>query len=165
MLYKTPLYNYLINLLGSHDTVRCATFTGDDRIHTLMLVTTLLLDGMPLIYYGDEIAMKGEEDPDNRRAMKWNGIEDNSTLKAAREIGTLRRNSAALRRGKTKMINAGDRVLAFFREFKGDKLTAVINFSGEAVTLKGKYQEIAAGEGGISPDGVKVGAKKFAVLK
>ena len=31
----------------------------------------LLLPGMPMIYYGDEFAMPGANDPDCRRGMYW----------------------------------------------------------------------------------------------
>ncbi|MFY0534764.1 hypothetical protein [Nannocystis pusilla] len=31
----------------------------------------LTQNGIPLIYYGDEIGMAGAGDPDNRRMMDW----------------------------------------------------------------------------------------------
>ena len=31
----------------------------------------LLLPGMPMVYYGDEYAMPGANDPDCRRGMYW----------------------------------------------------------------------------------------------
>ena len=36
-------------------------------------------EGIPLIYYGDEIGLAGGGDPDNRRMMVW----DDSSLSAA----------------------------------------------------------------------------------
>ena len=53
--------------LGNHDTVRFLSQPGvglpDLKIAFTLLAT---LRGMPQIYYGDEIAMRGGADPDNR---------------------------------------------------------------------------------------------------
>lgn len=165
MLYRTPLFNFLINLVGSHDTVRSAALIGDDGLHALLLAATLLLDGMPLIYYGDEIAMKGAEDPDNRRAMQWADTKDNPTLKAVCEIGALRRASDILKRGKTERLYCGERVLAFKREFKGEKLTAIVNFSDKKIKIKGDFKALAAGEGRIAKGGIEIEGRKYAVAK
>ena len=43
MLYKTPSFNYLVNLIGSHDTARFRTTVADERIHYLALALTCLL--------------------------------------------------------------------------------------------------------------------------
>lgn len=37
----------------------------------LIAALQLLLPGMPMIYYGDEYAMDGGQDPDCRRGMVW----------------------------------------------------------------------------------------------
>lgn len=165
MLYRTPCYNFLINLIGSHDTIRSATLLDDDQLHTLTLVATLLLDGIPLIYYGDEIAMKGEEDPDNRRAMQWACTKENATLEAVREVGELRRASDVLKRGKTERLSCGERILAFTRELNGEKLTVIVNFGDERIKVKGNYKEMMAGEGLIAKDGILIGGRKYAVAK
>lgn len=165
MLYRTPVCNYLINLIGSHDTVRSATFFDDDKLHTLLIVSTLLLDGIPLIYYGDEIAMRGAEDPDNRRAMQWDFIKDNAALEAVREAGTLRQSSDVLKKGKTKRIASGERVLAFSRESESEKLTVIVNFGNENIKIKGNYEEIKAGEGILTKDGIQVAGREYAVVK
>ena len=33
------------------------------------------IDGVPMVYYGDEIGMTGSDDPDDRRPYPWNGYE------------------------------------------------------------------------------------------
>ncbi len=65
-LYPHP--ERLVPFIGNHDTIRfldAPTATSQK----LQLAFTLLatLRGMPQIYSGDEIAMRGGEDPDNRR--------------------------------------------------------------------------------------------------
>ena len=65
-LYQNP--NSLVTFLGLHDVAR---FMGEPGAtpEGLRLAFTFLLTtrGTPLIYYGDEIAMAGGGDPDNRR--------------------------------------------------------------------------------------------------
>lgn len=62
----------LWNLVGSHDTTRLLNHCGGDkRRMKLIAALQLLLPGMPMIYYGDEYAMEGGQDPDCRRGMLW----------------------------------------------------------------------------------------------
>jgi glycosidase len=55
-------------MLSNHDVRRTASVKGM-TMEGLMLHTAFLLSvrGTPQLYYGDEIAMEGEDDPDNRR--------------------------------------------------------------------------------------------------
>jgi neopullulanase len=64
-LYPHP--ERLVPFLGNHDTVRFLT-EAHDSVPVLKLGLGLLatLRGMPQIYSGDEIAMTGRGDPDNR---------------------------------------------------------------------------------------------------
>ena len=61
-----------LTLLGSHDTARIRTVCKGDVGRTLIAITLqMTLPGVPMIYYGDEIGMEGENDPDCRRPMIW----------------------------------------------------------------------------------------------
>ncbi|HEV2445517.1 MAG TPA: alpha-amylase family glycosyl hydrolase, partial [Candidatus Sulfopaludibacter sp.] len=65
-LYRDP--NRLIAFAGNHDTARFlneanATVEGLRRVFAFLMTVR----GLPLIYYGDEIGMRGGNDPDNRR--------------------------------------------------------------------------------------------------
>lgn len=62
----------MFNLLGSHDTARILTECEEDIERDKQCFTFLLTYiGQPCIYYGDEIGMKGENDPYCRGCMKW----------------------------------------------------------------------------------------------
>jgi len=68
---KNVLKN-MFNLVGSHDTIRIKKRLKDDaqrvKCAYIMMFTS---PGTPTLYYGDEIGMTGEHDPDNRRCMSW----------------------------------------------------------------------------------------------
>ncbi len=60
------------NLFDSHDTARLMTQAkGDVSIVKQMLAILLCSEGSPCLYYGTEIGMPGEHDPDCRRLMQF----------------------------------------------------------------------------------------------
>ena len=65
--YLYPHPERLVTFIGNHDTRRFLDEPGatiaDLKIGFALLAT---LRGMPELYYGDEIAMRGGDDPDNR---------------------------------------------------------------------------------------------------
>ncbi|HML38114.1 MAG TPA: glycoside hydrolase family 13 protein [Bacillota bacterium] len=72
--YPEPAFNALMNILGTHDTRRILTVLGENseseaygrqRLFLALLIVSFM-PGIPCIYYGDEIGMKGERDPFNR---------------------------------------------------------------------------------------------------
>lgn len=61
-----------LNLLSSHDTRRLMSQPNSSLKRMKFLWTLLFfLPGTPCIYYGEEIAMEGGKDPDNRRCFPW----------------------------------------------------------------------------------------------
>lgn len=72
--YPKPAFNSLMNILGTHDTVRIMTVLSDiyedeefcRQRYFLALLIWAMLPGIPCIYYGDELGMKGGRDPMNR---------------------------------------------------------------------------------------------------
>lgn len=88
-LYRNPAAS-LVTLLGLHDVPRFmndrgATIAGLKLAYTFLLTTR----GTPLIYYGDEIALPGRGDPDNRRDFPggWRGDARNAFEAAGRTPG------------------------------------------------------------------------------
>ena len=65
-------YPLMWNLIDSHDTARFLHLCNDNKKKQhLAAAFQLLLPGMPMVYYGDEFAMPGANDPDCRRGMYW----------------------------------------------------------------------------------------------
>ena len=63
-LYPHP--ERLVPFIGNHDTERFATAAGSEGSVKLALAYVLTTRGMAQIYSGDEIAMQGGGDPENR---------------------------------------------------------------------------------------------------
>ncbi len=121
----------LQNLVGSHDTERyltlCKSDVGKVKITSLMQMTYI---GAPMIYYGDEIGMEGEKDPDCRRTMIWDSTRWNMDLyQWYRQVLSLRSRLAPLRRGTYKTLLADDErsIFAFIRELEGESVVVVLN--------------------------------------
>ena len=65
--------------------------------------------GSPIIYYGDELGMEGGEDPDCRRPMRWDDVEDNPTRAHYQKLARLRAQLPALRTGRFRSHVARNR--------------------------------------------------------
>ena len=78
--YSREARHGMFNILGSHDTPRFITQAGGDwyrqRPAAIFQMTYI---GAPVVYYGDEIGMEGDKDPDSRRSMEWQYVPGNKT--------------------------------------------------------------------------------------
>ncbi|MDC4233269.1 glycoside hydrolase family 13 protein [Actinomyces sp. B33] len=62
----------MMNLLGSHDTDRVRTVHSENTAAQAQALAILFAyPGAPMIYYGDEIGVTGEDDPGCRACMPW----------------------------------------------------------------------------------------------
>ncbi len=110
----------LAPFLGNHDTPRpLALVNGDTNALKLAQTCLLTMRGMPQIYYGDEIAMPGGEDPDNRRDFPGGFAGDTTNCFVAtgrtptqQSVFSNLRTMLALRRGHPSLRGAETRVLA-----------------------------------------------------
>ena len=127
-LYPNP--NALVTLLGLHDVNRFMNEPGATSAGLKLAYTFLLTArGTPLIYYGDEIAMPGGNDPDNRQDFPggWPGDKRNAFDASGRtdveqsvwsHVQTLlkvRAERADLRRGRTENLQVGDQTYVYRR--------------------------------------------------
>lgn len=100
----------LQNLLGSHDTERLLTVCGGDvERQKLAVLFQMTYPGAPMVYYGDEIGMRGGKDPECRGTMIWDGKKQRGDLlEWYRKMITLRRTSGVWRRGSFETLRADD---------------------------------------------------------
>jgi len=103
------------NILSTHDTPRIKNQYED--LWKLAVVMQFTLPGSPLIYYGEEIGMTGENDPYCRQPMRWELTEkENKTFDFYLNIIKLFKGSPALREGKfTRVFSNNQNILAYSR--------------------------------------------------
>jgi len=78
----------------------------------------MAIDGVPMIYYGDEIGMTGAGDPDNRRDMRFGdkvSADEQRVLENFKKLGAIRRENPALRYGSRRTVQADHDIYAFVR--------------------------------------------------
>lgn len=158
-------------LLGSHDKSRFLTLCrGDHRKFLLAAAFLFTFPGVPAIYYGDEIGMTGEEDPDCRRTFLWKEEEqDRNTFSIVKNLIKLRKERIALRRGKFVFVQAKDTILTYLRQLGKEKIVIVINAGNESVSVKlpapisGDFYDLCLQEKISSP--VEVAAVDFRILR
>ncbi len=129
----------MYNLLGSHDTKRFMTKVESSqakaKLGYLLLFT---YPGAPAIYYGDEIGMEGEGDPDCRRAFEWNESNWNTPLRNwIKKLIWLRKNKTSLCRGDYRVLESAtnEDVLVYCRVTVEECALIAINFSTASVKL------------------------------
>jgi cyclomaltodextrinase len=119
----------MLNLLDSHDTARIYTsFKGDVNKLRIAYTILLTLPGAPMIYYGDEVGLMGETDPDCRRCMPWNEADWNRPIRQfIQALIALRHSHPALRHGKTIQLMYFNGVYACKQETGADEVIVVLN--------------------------------------
>jgi glycosidase len=154
----------LVTLLGLHDVPRfmgepAATVAGLRSAFTFLLTAR----GTPLVYYGDEIAMPGGVDPDNRRDFPGGFPGDaRSAFEAAgrtpdeeavhahvRALLRLRAGTPALRRGRTVNLHVADKAWVYARVLDGRAAVVALNTGDRAEAI-----DVAAGPAGLQ-DGAR----------
>jgi len=153
----------ITNLLDNHDVKRFTNEPGPgvsepeiQRRYHAGLVLLFTLPGIPQLYYGDELGMYGDQDPDNRRSMPcwaWTAEdrkrpradrdpvdprlclpEPDASFNRCRSLLALRKNNPALQSGYYVELwrpAGGQNVYAFFRGAKESRIVVLLNDSGQ----------------------------------
>ena len=135
--YDPDVVAVQLNLIGSHDAPRALTIVGGDRTALrLAMLLQFSLPGAPCIYYGDEIGLEGDHDPDNRRAYPADPRAGDRDLRAfVVALAAARREHVALRRGSVRVLSASDNGIAILREAEGESAIVAINAGPGRATL------------------------------
>ncbi len=138
-LYERSVTEVQLNLLDSHDSPRFRTLSGHDpaawRLATLLLAT---LPGAPCIYYGDEVGVEGDHDPDCRRSFpRDESAWDHESLAWTSFVLHLRHRRQSLRRGSFRVVGSQALAVAFLRGASGDGQATLVavNAGQDSVTI------------------------------
>uniref|UniRef100_A0A832I3R9 Glycosyl hydrolase family 13 catalytic domain-containing protein n=1 Tax=Eiseniibacteriota bacterium TaxID=2212470 RepID=A0A832I3R9_UNCEI len=140
LAYPTQAVQAQMNLIGSHDTPRFLTqVRGNVARLKLAALFGMTYVGAPHIYYGDEIAMEGERDPDCRRPFVWTWRDEPRRAETHawyRRLAQLRHAHPALRTGEFRTVHAQGMVYGYVRSDGKEDFLVVLNAGrseGEAV--------------------------------
>ncbi len=124
-------YPLMWNLIDSHDTARFLHICNDNKKKQhLAAAFQLLLPGMPMIYYGDEYAMPGANDPDCRRGMYWDEeYQDKEMFKWYKQLLQVRKTHACIVEGESLETISEDDDETIVMIKKGDKETIALIFN------------------------------------
>lgn len=150
-VYPTRVARAMMNLLGSHDTQRIYSLAKGDiaRVKQAIFFQMSFI-GTPHIYYGDEIALPGTRDPDNRRPFNWRWQESAEAVDLReyyRRLIALRQAQPLLVEGEFEFVELGEGVLAYRRYLGEESLYCVINRGEDECRLQAR--EILFSEGGV----------------
>lgn len=128
-----------MTLLSSHDTTRIQTELGrvlPDTVKGLKAASALqyFLPGMPTVYYGDEVGMKGGDDPANR-GFFLPETEAEELVSHYTALGRLRAEHKALRLGDTEISSEGE-VITITRTLDDDRLTLTVDTDSLEYSIK-----------------------------
>jgi neopullulanase len=157
-LYPDP--SKLTVLANNHDTMRFMSLEGANSAGAMMhMAFVLSVRGIPQLYAGEEIAMEGKEDPDNRRffpsaAFTAGGrkLKERGMFDWTRAWIRARREHAAMRAGKLIDLFYDDDSYVFARQLGAE--TIIVGFNREG---RKKQVTIPVGSIGVR-DGVILSA-------
>ena len=156
--YPDAAYYSLMNLLDSHDTERLrwtltpgAETTAEKEQNSAnvneglqrMKLASLIqftMPGSPTVYYGDEVGMTGDDDPDDRRTFPWpdtGGTMNLDVLRHYQALSLMRKVHPVLASGDLRFLLADDaaETLAYARTQGNLAVLVAINRSGAEQTL------------------------------
>jgi glycosidase/fibronectin type 3 domain-containing protein len=153
--YPDAAYYSLMNLLDSHDTERLRwtltptegnrETTADKELNAanvaagklrqqIASVIQFTVPGAPTVFYGDEVGMTGDDDPDDRRTYPWadkGGTPDQAMFNHYKALNQLRAANGVLVNGDFKVLLADDAsgVVAYGRKTNNQAAVIMINRS------------------------------------
>lgn len=159
-LYKD--INNLLVFFENHDTERWnEIFKGDPKAYQLALTLISTVRGIPQIYYGSEIGMRGDKnkggDADIRRDFPggWKNDTQNAFIPSkqtseqkefydfTQKLLNWRRNKEVIHTGKTKNFVPQNNVFVYFRYNEKETVMVVLNNSDKTETLDLKrFEEV-----------------------
>lgn len=116
-------------LLDSHDTARFRNVVGGDvDRHLAGMGLLMTYPGVPSIFAGDEIGLRGAWGEDSRRTINWSDRSnwDHEFFAEVKELVAIRRTSHALAYGGLRWVDLKDDYIAYLRESKKEALLIIV---------------------------------------
>lgn len=138
LLYRKQTNQMMLNTIDTHDTPRLLTMAGGDKdLMKQVLAFLYLHQGIPCLYYGDEIGLDGGMDPDCRKCMIWDpDKQDLNQLTFMKKLIAFRHeNHFILSEGSLNWLNIDSKsgLLTLSREIPGETLIGIFNTGNESI--------------------------------
>ena len=175
-----PDINNILVFFENHDTERFnEIFNGDYRYYKMALTLISTVRGIPQIYYGSEIGMRGDKnkggDADIRRDFpggwkedKQNAFNIQTQTKEQKEfydftqkILNWRKGKELIHTGKTKHYMPKEKVYAYFRYNEKEKVMVVLNNNEKEQTFD--LNRFSESLNGVSKGKDVVSGKEFSI--
>jgi len=158
--------NFMDNEYASRftsDIVAKKQFPGSRwKTALLYLYTT---PGIPVIYYGTEIALNGEGIPDNRGQMSFRA--EKELIDYITKVGELRNQLPSLTRGTMEMLYDQKGMVVYKRVYKGETSIIAINNSSKSQSVTLTNEQIKGGKelrGLLGGDKVNNNDNKYMII-
>ena len=127
-IYPRDIVESQLNVLTSHDTPRLLTIAqGDETAVRLIYAFVLTFVGVPCVYYGEEVGMKGGCDPESRRGFPKEDLWNKELREYIKGYIYLRRSRKSLQKGDFKILYSENDVLVYSRTFDEETTIVVLN--------------------------------------
>ena len=173
-LYPDGVNARMYNPLDSHDTARFRFLCKQKAHHKVAVALQMTFPGSPAVYYGDEVGVTGDNDPDCRRCMEWDEEkQDREMLSWYRTLIAIRQGSGSLRTGRfqTAFYDDSANVYAFYRISREEISLIVLNAGDKAYQKEfpaeygqGGWRELFPSQS-VSPEGIQVEANSVGIYQ
>ncbi|MBN6065702.1 alpha-glucosidase C-terminal domain-containing protein [Aggregatibacter actinomycetemcomitans] len=135
-----PRDGYRMNFTDNHDknAWEGTQYSNFGDALSAATVMTVVANGMPLVYSGQEAGLDRSLKFFDRDTIQWR---EHPNAQLYQSLFALKHQNKALRNGKRggqmiRITNDGNKVLSFYRESDGHRVVAIINFNAEPVRVK-----------------------------
>lgn len=136
-------------ILDNHDVPRFITTCHEDINKMKMALATILTArGIPTIYYGTEIALKGGLEPDNRRDMQFNT--KSQITDYLKKLTSIRLSSPALKNGLQVHLYQDDNIYSFARVDSNEIAIIILNNADLSQNVSIPLNSLTVFEDGIN---------------
>ena len=110
---------------------------GYQRLSMLMAFN-MTIPGIPVIYYGDEFGMPGGNDPDSRRMMRFDNLneQEQNNLEITRKLLALRNSNLALTYGDFHALQIEEKHYVYLRKYFEETAIVLFNKADQEQTLE-----------------------------
>ncbi len=164
-IYEHP--ELMGKFIDNHDNPRFTYFVTSKNYHpeprwkqalTFMYTTP----GIPIIYYGSEIALNGGSDPDNRRMMEFHTNVE--LVEFISKLGSIRKTYPSLTRGELDVLYEDGGMAIYKRTYKDETTIIALNNTTEKQIVPLREEDIGTGmelAGVLNGDLVKVNQGQY----